>query len=120
MPRTTDTAVKAIIDTGRDTTPFIATASRQVDRYTMLSGLSDATDGPLLTDMETYWAAHLVAITEPRSTRRRLGETSIDYQQGQLAMGLKSTFYGQTVLDLDPTGQLASTIGVQAASFNVD
>lgn len=121
MPRTTDAAVKAIIDTQRDTTPFIATASRMVDQYALAVVNVIAANDPLLADIECYWAAHLVAVTEPRVSRKRLGETTLEYQQGKLDMGLKSTFYGQTVLDLDPTGVIASNNqNILNATFNVD
>src|SRR5215510_13573123 len=94
--RTTDGHVKAIIATDLNTLPFIQTASRLVDTHLLAAGFSE----DLLAEIETWWAAHLVCMREPRETQVKLGETSITYEKGNLGQGLQSTRYGQVVLDL--------------------
>jgi hypothetical protein len=118
MPRTTDAAVKEVIETPRNTLPFIATAAVLVERYAQTTGVG--VDETTLERIECYWAAHLVALTEPRATRRTLGETTVEYRQGTLGSGLMSTFFGQTVVALDPTGSLAADMGAPSASFRVE
>jgi len=121
MPRTTDAAVKQIISTDLNTMPFIMAASLFVTTYLAGSGLPEAH----LAEIERWWAAHLVSIREPRTTRKRLGDTEVAYQTGVLGTGLQSTFYGQTALQLDSSGTLltmaaAAETPPKPASFDVD
>jgi len=117
MPRTTDSAVKAILDTQLNTMPFIQTASVLVTTYLVPQGLPES----LLAEIECWLAAHLVVIREPRTHQTRLGETAITYDTPQLGLGLESTPYGQTVLTLDVSGTLATLAKAPLpASFAVD
>ena len=101
MARVSDAEVKRIISTELDTTPFITTANVLVNQYLGSESLSDA----LMRQIELYWSAHLVALREPQPADETVGRTKIKYQ-GKTDMMLKATFYGQTVLTLDPTGIL--------------
>lgn len=120
MPRTTDAAVKEILATALNTMPFIMTASVLVDAYLGTSGLSE----PHLSEIERWWAAHLVTIREPQVAKKDLGDTSVTFVRGQLKTGLEATLYGQTVLQLDTTGTLAMEVteaseGVTPARIHV-
>lgn len=94
--RTTDSDVKAIISTDLNTVPFILTASLLVDTYLGTSPLSAG----LLREIEKYWTAHLIRVREPQVQRTEIGDTVVQYTTGKAAIGLESTPYGQTVLDL--------------------
>jgi hypothetical protein len=119
MPaRTTDDAVKAIIATELDTTPFIYTAHLLTDMYCGDAALSE----DILTEIETYWAAHLVSIREPRPHQVKTGETTVTYVEGDLGAGLQSTFYGQVVIELSNGALAAAAEGtvLKNASFYLD
>ena len=104
MPvRVADPDVKAILDTQVDTTPFIYTAHILVDMTCGDAGLSE----DVLTEMETYWAAHLVTIRDPRPHQKKIGDTTLTYVEGSLGSGLQSSFYGQVVIQLS-NGALAA------------
>ena len=117
MALVTDNEVKAIVDTERDTTPFITIAHLVVSEQ--LSGKSLSTER--LTQIELYLAAHYTAITEERGSLKsiKMGESTdtFDTQSGQ---GLKLTRYGQQAISLDTSGTLKS-MGVQSlpAQFRV-
>ena len=117
MVRTTDSAVKQIISLRKlsDTTPFITTANLLVTELLGSSSLSS----DLLTEIERYLAAHLVALhpDERQIEEQEIGDTRDKYV-GKFAMGLQSTQFGQTVLMLDTTGVFASQ-GLKAASLDV-
>jgi hypothetical protein len=119
MPRTTDAAVKEIIETGLNTMPFIMAASTLVTAYLESSGLPESQ----LTEIERWWTAHLVTIREPRPHQTRLGESSVTFVEGDLGKGLESSFYGQVVLQLDTSGTLAGATtedALKRATFDVD
>jgi hypothetical protein len=108
MPALVDDAdIKAIIDTQRDTTPFIATADLIVTEDLANAGLSQAR----LTQIELYLAAHFVCITEERGgvAAEKLGDASERYNApatGKDIGGLATTRYGQQALALDTSGIL--------------
>ncbi|TXH42042.1 MAG: hypothetical protein E6Q97_36495 [Desulfurellales bacterium] len=115
-----DSDVKAIIDTERDTSPFITTAQLIVDED--LIGNSMSTER--LDQIVLYLAAHFVCVTEERGgvTRSRLGDADESYRGiDSTAQGLSSTRYGQQAMILDSTGLLAakSTNGGLKAIFEV-
>lgn len=111
MPRVTDDDVKAILPTSLEPYPFILAATVLVDTYL---GTASTT---LLTEVERWWAAHLVACADPTVHEKRLGQTTVVFDGAKLGEGLKSTRYGQQVLLLAP--QLA-TITMKRATINVD
>ena len=105
MSLVTDAEVKAVVDTSRDTTPFIATADLIITEDFANSGLTSAR----LTQIELYLAAHYVALTEERGnlTKHSKGDASEEYEM-IIGSGLALTRYGQQALSLDNTGILNS------------
>jgi hypothetical protein len=74
--------------------------------------ISDA----LLTELQKYFAAHIIASTTSRMARvEKLGEAQVEYI-GKFGVGLDLTPYGQMLKLLDPCGLIAKT-GKQAASI---
>jgi hypothetical protein len=69
---------------------------------------------PIAEDLETeikrYLAAHYVSIKDraTKAAREELGEAEIEHAKnaGSSKTGLMSTEWGQTAVELDPTGQL--------------
>ena len=113
MPLVTDVEVKQIIDTTRDTTPFIIDADDIISERLSASGLSSAT----LKRIEKYLAAHLVSITDREGglTSLKVGDTTEKY--GELTgKYLEATRWGQMVLLLDTTGTMKGSQG-NSASF---
>ena len=114
--RTTSTAVELIIDTtlsDAQINAFIATASLIIDNNLADKGLSTA----LLTEIETWLAAHLLSMRDQRVSSRTIGDVSFDYQ-GKTGLGLDATIYGQQVRLLDLSGTLAS-LGLRRANVTV-
>lgn len=101
----TDAEVKALIDTDRDTTPFIDTADLIVSEQLSGKGLTDAR----LKQIELYLAAHFAAITEERGALKstKMGDSSDTYDN-QAGFGLKLTRYGQQAISLDTSGTLSA------------
>ncbi len=112
--RTTAADVKAIIDTQLDTTGvevFIGSANLIVDTALGSTDLS----ADLLTEVEKWLSAHLIAITKTRQAEsKKVGEATDKY--GRLGMNLNSTTYGQTAQVLDISGSLAK-MGLKATSI---
>lgn len=108
--RTTPTEVKDVIDTeltAAQVDPFIATANTILNASSSVmttGGVSTAT----MRKIETWLAAHLVAIRDPIADTEKIGDAQIKYVRGKLGMQLESTPYGQTVLLLDNSGILAN------------
>lgn len=102
--RTTAEAVGNIIevDGSIDLTPFIETASSLVDDVAAASGAPGATRLELI---ERYLSAHFYTLRDPRPVSERAGPVSATYQS-KVALGLKTSHYGQTAISLDPTGVL--------------
>lgn len=104
--RVTATEVKVIIATSLSDTAvdaYIAIANPMVTN-TVTCGLSAA----VLKEIERWLTAHLISITKDRmTTDEKLGEASVKYS-GVFGEGLKSTSYGQMVLDLDTCGQFGN------------
>ena len=105
--RTTDSAVRAIIDVDEDLalTPFIETANTLID---WLDGEDSA--GVLTSDMleriERWLSAHFVAHRDQLFADKKTGDASAKFQV-KVDLGLASTQYGQTAMILDVTGTLA-------------
>lgn len=115
MARTTSSDVEAIIDTDVDVSPFITTANLLVTEKLSNSALSTG----MLEQIEKYLAAHFVAIRDPRLTDTTMENASATFEgRNQNGQGLKSTQYGQTVIDLDTTGTFAK-LGKKSPSFAV-
>lgn len=114
--RTTSTAVELIINTtlsDAQINAFITTASLIIDTNLADKGLS----ATLLTEIETWLAAHLLSMRDQRVSGKSIGDVSFSYQ-GQTGLGLDATIYGQQVKLLDSSGTLAS-LGKRRASVTV-
>lgn len=108
--RTMASDVKKIIDTDLDDSTvdaYIQGASYTIDDVLGSSNLSPE----LLTEIERWLTAHLIASTRERQpVEAKAGPASVKYQ-GVTGSGLNSTFYGQTVKAMDTSGRLASLGG---------
>ena len=115
MARTTPAAVKLVLAGGKDydtlnnpdLTPYIDAASSMVDD---LDECADDRDFNLsatkLEIIERWLAAHAYAMSDqPYTNRSTLGAAGTF--QGQTAMNLDATKYGQMAKSLDPSGCLA-------------
>ncbi len=112
-PRVTDVEVKAIVDTERETTPFIDVAHLIVDENLLSEGLTAAR----LTQIELYLAAHFTTVTEEKGslTSSEGGDSKDTYFTRELGKGLAMTRYGQQALALDTSGVLAEVSSVSGA-----
>jgi len=103
MPSATDALVRGIIDVDSsiaDTSPFIAAAASVV--AAQCSGLSAEN----VTLVETWLAAHYLAIRDLRRSSQEVSEAKESYMH-KVDLGLNLTMYGQTAMTLDSTGGLA-------------
>ena len=115
-----DGDVKAVIDTTRDTAPFIATAQLLADEELADKGLSTER----LDKIVLYLAAHFVCVTEEKGGLKqdRLLEAESTFKTpADDQNGLASTRYGQQAMILDTSGSLAklSAKGGLKAKFTV-
>lgn len=114
-----DTDVKAIIDTDRDTTPFIATAKLLTSEILSGSGLSSER----IDAVTRYLAAHFVWLTESSGliSKEVGGAKEVYHTYAEKNTGLASSRYGQTALSLDTSGSLAKATANNGmkALFNV-
>lgn len=86
---------------------FVESASVYVDSILVSSGLSEA----VLTQIETYIAAHFTIMTYEKGGIRRkaVGESSESYQTiSERLKGLALSRFGQQAIAFDTTGVLAS------------
>jgi len=79
----------------------------------------DSMPTTLLTEMEAWLAAHMVASSLERTTvSEKLGQAEVKYA-GQYGKMLESTPYGQMVLTLDYTGRMRKMGKSRASIFVV-
>ncbi len=107
--RVTDKEVQEVVETSRDTKPFIETANLIVTEHLVSAAPAAPLSTGMLKAIELYLAAHFTALTEERGSLIRSGvgeaaETLSDIY----GEGFKSTRYGQQALALDTTGVLAA------------
>ena len=97
---------------------FIVGANTVINQTLSGAGVSDAT----LTEMERWYAAHLISSTNYRlPAREKVGDAEVEYGSKVEYVGkgydrLSATPYGQMVLDLDPTGKM-NTVGKRAVKI---
>ena len=106
MARTTAADVIAIMEendlTELQVTPFVDSANVMVNQ---VMGTTETTD--ILTEIEKWLAAHMIAIGKVRQTKtEKAGTAEVSYT-GFWTLGLRSTSYGQMVVALDTTGAFA-------------
>lgn len=89
--------------TNDEITAYITTANLVVTAQLGNTALSAA----LLTQIETYLAAHLISTTRERKAEQVSGEGGVRFE-GKTGMRLEATHYGQMVMMLDSTGRLAA------------
>lgn len=106
--RTTKAAVKYVMDTtleDDEIDAYIGHANLIVSRVTSDEGLG----AELLKQIETYLAAHLIAIGKERQPlEERVGDIWLVYQESPAGF-LESTTYGRMVLFLDTSGVFQKT-----------
>lgn len=106
--RTTSLAVSKIIEVDAsvndgDITPFIETASALVDDVCVPLVYDDTR----LELIERWLSAHFYAVRDARTKSEGVGSLSQSFE-GQTAMGLAHTRYGQQAMMLDTKGGLAA------------
>lgn len=110
MARTTSSAVEAILlnhyDGSSDLSAFIATATALVDHVASQDSGS-ILSATMLGRIEAFLSAHFYAHADQLKQSESIGRSSAVYQ-GRTEVGLRSTQYGQTAVDLDLTGTLSS------------
>lgn len=105
MPRTNDTKVKGIIETEKsDLSPFITAANLTINEQMPTGDISEE----LLTEIETWLAAHYLTAYSPRAQKEQIGPRRVTYE-GQTGEGLSGSRYGQKAMTLDPTGELGGS-----------
>lgn len=116
--RTNASAVEAILldqydrDGRPDLDPFISTATALADWVEGEDADGDLTV-TLLERIEAFLAAHFYAHANQLLQSKSTGGASGAFQ-GQTAMWLNSTQYGQTAMVLDVTGRLAGQVKAMA------
>lgn len=106
MERVTATEVQKLtgsfLDLG-DIAPHVTSAHAAVNAHLGAAGLGE----DLLTQIELWLAAHLVAVRDPelRITSRKSGDLGTSYAQAS-GVGLDATAFGQQVRLLDTTGKI--------------
>jgi len=90
--RVNDTDVKRIIQTARDTTPFIEFAHAFLEEIVPPGKLGS----PMLIQAEKWLAAHFVAIDDEREVSKSVGSGDVSYAD-KFDLGLDITKYGQQV-----------------------
>lgn len=108
--RTTVTKVQNILgnhyDSSTDLQVFVDTAVAVTDKLSSLDTGNYLTSA-LKKQIETYLAAHYYLHHDQQISAQSVGKSKDDYA-GKYGMGLKSTRYGQSALDLDVSGKLAT------------
>ena len=116
--RTTATDVRNIMEVLSDTTTdavitaYINSAHVMVDT---VMGSVEVTD--LLTNLEMWLSAHLIAISRERQAiKEEAGTAKVTYSDIFKKGGLMSTTYGQMVISLNVTGEFAA-LALRSASI---
>ena len=117
--RVTASEVKSIIDTDLgDTTvdAYITSANYTVDQ---ILGSNTTLSDDIKKEIERWLTAHFIAATQERQLEKAAAGSASATFQGETAMGLQSTLYGQQVILMDTTGRFASfSAGRKMASIH--
>lgn len=110
-PRTNSEAVRAIMETDPEVSlvGFIRTAhvlTNQLATYDTANNSPVLLDVAALTEIESYLAAHFYSYRDQLLTSKSTNKTGGSFQ-GQTAMALNYSPYGQAAMLLDLTGFLA-------------
>lgn len=97
--------------------PFIRTASVLISRVQDCASKKGITvDEDTLTEVETWLAAHLYSVSDRPYSQKRTQQAWARFQ-GTTGMGFDSSHYGQTAMQLDPSGCLkAINTGARASA----
>jgi len=113
--RTTADKVKEVIQTALgdlEINALIAHANRIVTTKLGGEGLTTA----LLTDIETWLTAHLIAVGKERAPEgEKIGDIWLTYPKYSTKEFLRTTSYGQYVLLLDTSGKMQEATKQQAS-----
>lgn len=127
MARTTSAAVILLLSPGRDyhtitapdLTPFIDTAAAVVDDVLECAEEKEIDISAARAELIERWlAAHFYKSSDQAYASKSTADASASYQ-GQTAMYLEGTKYGQTAVTLDPSGCLAAIAGAERASASL-
>lgn len=77
------------------------------------------TEDDMLTELEKYFAAHLIKSTQyPQIEKEEIGDAAIQYA-AKFGEGLASTPYGQMMLDLDISGLIKDATKRKASMYAI-
>ena len=105
--RLLESELRDIVRTESDVSvgPFIDTANTLTD-YVSSQDSDSVLTAALLKQIELYLAAHFYSHRDQLFSEKKSMDASAVFQ-GETAMGLRSTQYGQAAVDLDVSGTLA-------------
>lgn len=108
-PRTTSDLVQGIIETetGKDLSPFIASANLLTTDVCGASGYSDGFVGSKMELIERWLAAHFYTVYDNQLTATKAGTVAASFQT-KTDLFLKNSMYGQQAMMLDTAGNLAA------------
>ncbi len=107
MSRTSIAEVKEILDTSLSDSIIEGFISGANESITATVGSDSSISSDLKKELERWLSAHFLASTrEQQLSDAKAGPAQATYQ-GKTGMQLDSTFYGQTVKVMDPTGKLS-------------
>lgn len=107
ITRCSDADIKAVMEfdpTISNLAPFRIAANELVTEICASAGVYSSTR---LKSIETWLAAHFLAVRDPRYQSESIGAASATIQSGQMGMNLSLTTYGQQALLMDTQGGLA-------------
>ena len=119
MARTTATEVKQILDNSTladaIVDAYIIAANALVTKLLSGKGLGDV----LMEEIERWLTAHMISVTRERmGAKEEAGGAKIEYT-GTYGQALKSSPYGQMVMTLDTTGNMAASGGKKASIYAI-
>ena len=115
MARTNATDVKVIIDTDLSDSVVTAIINDANLIVTEVFGSSSGLSSALLTSIEKWLTAHMIAMSRDRqASRKKIGDAENTY--GKTGLRLDATSYGQMVLSMDSSGRFAD-VGKRPASI---
>lgn len=107
MARVTGAEVKEIIDTtltAAECASFITAANLVVTDRLANSGLSAAHK----KEVERWLTAHLIYMRDPKLRSEKIGDAQDTYDKPVVGQNLQASPYGQQVLILDTSGNMAN------------
>lgn len=110
MARVSESEVEAIRGTMNFSLRPFVTLAHEVVEQRLAEEISDGSiSDTILKEIERYLAAHFSTVRQGQLTDVNVG-VSETYMRNASDLGLLSTDYGQTVVEIDPTGKMNSQI----------